>query len=92
MAAAGRAASNAAKVAQAQRARQWVTSHEAQHLAAFKMGGAEFMATMPMLKGFYQAAANVNRRWATMGVFVEMLKAQGRKQEEAEPKEVHESA
>ena len=63
-----------------------------QHVASFKMGGAEFMATMPMLKGFYQAAANVNRRWATMGVFVEMLKAQGRKQEEAEPKEVHESA
>ena len=57
----------------------------AQHVASFKMGGAEFMATVPMLKGFYQAAANVNKRWATYGVFVEMLKAQGRKQDEAEP-------
>ena len=46
------------------------------------------MATMPMLKSFYQAAASVNRRLATQGVFVEMLRAQGRKQEGAEPKEV----
>ncbi len=59
-----------------------------QHAAMFKAGGSEFMATMPMLKGFYQAAAAVNKRWATMGVFVEMLRAQGRKQEGAEPKEV----
>ena len=60
----------------------------AQHVASFKMGGSEFMATMPMLKSFYQAAASVNRRLATQGVFVEMLRAQGRKQEGAEPKEV----
>ena len=46
------------------------------------------MATMPMLKGFYQAAANVNKRLGERGRFVEMLRAQGRKQEGAEPKEV----
>ena len=64
----------------------------AQHLASFKEGGAEFAATMPLLKDFYRAAASVNKRWATYGVFVEMLRAEGRKQEESEPKEIHESA
>ena len=41
---------------------------------------------MPLLKDFYRAAASVNKRWAD-GVFVEMLRAEGRKQEVAEPKE-----
>jgi hypothetical protein len=60
----------------------------AQHLSCFKLGGSEFAATMPMLKDFYRAAASVNKRWATYGVFVQMLREQGRAQEEAEPKEV----
>ena len=38
--------------------------------------------------GFYAAAASVNKRWATYGIFVEILRAQGKLQEQAEPKEV----
>ena len=59
----------------------------AQHVASFKQGGSSFSNTIPLLKDFYRAAVAVNRRWATYGVFVEMLRAQGKKQEEAEPRE-----
>lgn len=60
----------------------------AQHVASFKQGGSEFTNTVPLLKDFYRAAASVNRRWATYGIFVEVLRAQGKLQEEAQPKEV----
>jgi hypothetical protein len=59
----------------------------AQHAAMFKCGGGEFAATMPLLKDFYRAAVAVNKRWATYGVFVELLRAQGKKQDEAKPRE-----
>ena len=59
----------------------------AQHVASFKMGGAEFEATMPLLNDFYRAAVSVNKRWMTYGVFSGELRSQGKKQESAEPKE-----
>ena len=58
-----------------------------QHLAMFKCAGSEFQATMPLLNDFYRAAIAVNKRWSTYGIFVEQLRAEGRKQDEAEPRE-----
>ena len=58
----------------------------AQHLCSFKMGGQEFASTMPLLKDFYRAAAESNGRWKSYGIFVEVLKSQGKLQEEAEPR------
>lgn len=52
----------------------------AQHLASFKLGNQMFEATMPMLQGFYQAAAAVNDRWAKYGKFVPELRDEGKKQ------------
>ena len=59
----------------------------AQHTASFKMGGAEFASTTPLLKDFYRAAVAVNSRWKTYGIFVEDLRSQGKLQEEAEPRQ-----
>lgn len=64
----------------------------AQHIASFKQGGVEFASTMPLLEDFYRAAVALNKRWATYGIFVRMLRAEGKKQTEAEPKEVSEGA
>ena len=61
----------------------------AQHLANFKRGGSAFTSTFGMLKDFYRAAASVNKRLATYGVFVEILRGQGKLQESAEPKEAN---
>lgn len=55
-----------------------------QHLALFKRGGTEFKSSMPLLKSFYQAAAERNKRWMTYGIFTEMLHKQGEKQEYAD--------
>lgn len=62
------------------------------HTAMFKCGGAEFQATLPMLKSFYQFCADRNRRWATQGVFVPYLRGEGKKQDTAEPRWQHEPA
>lgn len=59
----------------------------AHHVATFKIGTKAFVSTMPMLQSFYRAAADRNKRWATYGPFVKYLRAEGRKQEEAEPRE-----
>jgi len=45
----------------------------AQHLAAFKMGGAEFTATMPMLESFLREAAIYNSKLSEMGEYTEFL-------------------
>ena len=58
-----------------------------QHLAMFKCAGSEFQSTMPLLNDFYRAAIAVNKRWSTYGIFVEQLRAEGRKQDEADPRE-----
>jgi len=45
----------------------------AQHLAAFKMGGAEFSATMPMLERFMTEAKVYNSKLAEMGEYNDFL-------------------
>jgi hypothetical protein len=45
----------------------------AQHLAAFKMGGAEFTATMPMLETFLREATVYNSKLNEMGEYTEFL-------------------
>ncbi len=45
----------------------------AQHLAAFKMGGAEFMATMPLLERFMRLAALYASKLAAQGEFAKTL-------------------
>jgi hypothetical protein len=57
-----------------------------QHLACFKLGNDAFQATMPMLKSFYQFCASRNSRWARSGLFVKYLRAEGQKQEKAQPR------
>lgn len=58
----------------------------AQHVATFKSGGAEFTATAPLLKDFYRAAAALNKRWINYGIFVDILREQGERQEVMEPR------
>jgi hypothetical protein len=45
----------------------------AQHLAAFKMGGTEFMSTMPLLETFLREAAISNSKLSEMGEYTEFL-------------------
>jgi len=45
----------------------------AQHLAAFKMGGQEFMATIPLLQNFLREASIYNSRLSEMGEYTEFL-------------------
>jgi hypothetical protein len=58
----------------------------AQHVACFKQGGAEFMATTPLLKDFYRAAVAYNKRILDMGIFADMLRAEGKRQEVVDPR------
>ena len=57
-----------------------------QHLAAFKYGGAEFASTMEMLKDFYRAVGERNKRWLTYGIFADVLSGQGQRQEIVVPR------
>ena len=45
----------------------------AQHLASFKQGGAEFMATAPLFKRFLQQATLYNSKLMEQGEFTSML-------------------
>ena len=45
----------------------------AQHIAAFKMGGEEFTATLPLLEAFIKAATLQNDRLATASSFARFL-------------------
>lgn len=45
----------------------------AQHLAAFKQGGAEFAATMPLFQRFLKAASLYNSKLLQLGEFTTML-------------------
>jgi hypothetical protein len=54
----------------------------AQHLASFKMGGSEFMATMPLLKQFEDYCAAQNRRYAALGIFRADMLEEGNRAEE----------
>ena len=58
----------------------------AQHLAAFKMGGAEFTATMPLLERFLTKASISNAKLKEMGEFTTALYALGQVQEHRAPR------
>lgn len=45
----------------------------AQHLASFKMGGAEFLATLPLFDRFLKAAAMQNSKLANQGEYMSAL-------------------
>lgn len=53
----------------------------AQVLAAFKEGGQEFEDTLQLLEEFAIAAEQTNKRIANMGLFSDVLKAQGKRQD-----------
>lgn len=53
----------------------------AQHVALFKQGGDYFASTLPLLKGFYEAAMAVNKRLLTYGIFSDTLKTEGQRQD-----------
>ncbi len=58
----------------------------AQHLAAFKQGGAEFAATLPLLKNFVMHCAIYNSKLLTMGEFTDVLYDTSQLQEQADPR------
>jgi hypothetical protein len=45
----------------------------AQHLAAFKMGGAEFMATLPLFQRFIKQASIYSSKLDELGEYTSML-------------------
>jgi hypothetical protein len=58
----------------------------AQHLADFKMGGADFAQSKELAKNFFLAAIATNSRLAQLGLFRDLLLAQGTRQGEADPR------
>jgi hypothetical protein len=53
----------------------------AHHLCVFKQFGAEFESTSGLLQDFYRSAVSVNRRLLSYGIFVDVLKTQGQREE-----------
>jgi hypothetical protein len=59
---------------------------EAQHLAMFKCGGAEFEATLAMHQRFLSLAALYSSRIAEMGEFAQTLYKQSQREAERRPR------
>ncbi len=59
----------------------------AQHLAAFKMGGAEMMATAPLLERFLTAAQVYNSKLAQSGEFMKAIYGLSSLQKKANPEQ-----
>jgi hypothetical protein len=53
----------------------------AQHMACLKMGGQEFADTMPLLKGFFAAAQETNKRLMRLGLNFEEMAQVGRQEQ-----------
>lgn len=53
----------------------------AQHEASFKIGADTLMATMPLYQGFFQAAAETNKRIAHLGLNFEEQAEEGRQEQ-----------
>lgn len=64
----------------------------AQHIAAFKMGGAEFLSTLPLLERFMTKAAIYNSKLAEQGEFTSALYSLSQKQEQTAPRMVPQEA
>lgn len=58
----------------------------AQHLAALKMGGAEFLATMPLFKSFLTQAAIYGLKLSELGEFTSILYDLGQREEDMNPR------
>lgn len=58
----------------------------AQHLAAFKMGGAEFLSTMPLLEHFHKMASVYNSKLNELGEFTSILHGLSQRQERMAPR------
>lgn len=59
----------------------------AQHLAAFKMGGAEMMATAPLLERFLAAAQVYNSKLSQSGEFIKAIYGLSSLQKKANPEQ-----
>jgi hypothetical protein len=59
---------------------------EAQHLALFGMGGAEFKASMALHKSFVAYAVNQNKRLRESGILATTIRPPVDRQEEAQPR------
>lgn len=57
-----------------------------QHIASFKMGGAEFQSTLPLLDEFLQYCVRKNKRQSTYGLYVDVLSTAGQKQDLEQPR------
>lgn len=58
----------------------------AQVLASFKMGGVEFKSTSTLEKDFFVLAQATNKRLAQMGIFADLIHAEGRRQDRGQPR------
>ena len=66
----------------------------AQHIASFKLGGKEFLDTMPLLEQFEAYARKKNAEYAALGIFRPQILMEGNRGDELDPrflpeKEVH---
>jgi hypothetical protein len=64
----------------------------AEHLAAFKMGGQEFKATMPHYKRLMQMAVNNNHRLAAIANNLRVLRQEPGREENFNPRKTEEAA
>jgi hypothetical protein len=58
---------------------------EAQHMAIFKCGGAEFAATFPLHASFLKRCAVRNSKLAALSQFLEFMDGQGQGDERIHP-------
>ena len=64
----------------------------AQHIAAFKLGGAEFLSTMPLLQHFLGLAQTYNAKLAELGEYTSALLGLSNLEESRNPRMAMESA
>lgn len=58
----------------------------AQHVAAFKQGGAEFTATLPLLESFLNAASTYGLKLAELGEFTSVLYGLAQREDQMNPR------
>ena len=58
----------------------------AQHVAMFKCGGKDFLATMPLLKQFEDYCAAQNQRYAALGIMRMEMLDEGNRADELDPR------
>lgn len=59
----------------------------AQVLAAFKMGGEDFMSTKDLENDFYRLCVAQNKRLSQMGIFADTVHMEGRRQDVVRPRQ-----